>query len=196
MNVVVLRRRPDGSLSVGAPNSIDPCSGEPFEDIGPTWRTHNKLCPTCGEMIGTARRRSRYARNRWPVTVHSLKCHDCGKEICEACYYSYETGKVIGIRKRRTEGGHYVSAPKIERIVLCKECLEKRVANRIEEKNSQIYECPECGYKGRRDTFGIEKTLAGQEYVKKCPKCGFSWEPGIMGVFSDEKQKRIKEVKS
>jgi len=195
MNVVVLRRKPNKFLSVGSPDAIEPHTGKPYEPIGPTWKTHNKLCPVCGEMIGTARKRGKYARNRWPATVHALKCHDCGKEICEACCVSYETGRITGTRRHRTEGGHNVSVPKMEYIALCKECFEKRVADKLEAKNSQIYECPECGYRGRHDTFGLGKTLINNEYVKQCPKCGFSWEPDIIGVLSSEKQKRIKKVK-
>jgi hypothetical protein len=183
-------------LRIGAPDSICPRCGTPFDDAPYRWKTRNHLCPSCGEVIGTTRRRNKYDTNRWPATVCAKTCEDCGTALCSLCYSPLRTSEVIGSYRHRIEGGSYIRRPRYRYAVLCKTCAKKRIATREEAKNAALFRCPECSYEGRRDSFVIGKTLDDREYVKGCPKCGFSWRPAIMGILRAPDQKRIEALQN
>ena len=195
MNEVGFRRPPSRSgLSIGGAGWIDPRSGQPFEDLPGGWRTRMPLCPSCGEVIGTTRRRHRYAWNRSPATVKAVECEDCGAELCERCCAWMKTAEVIGTYRASTEGGARIKRPRYRYAALCQICRSKRIQAQQEARDSAQFQCPECGYVGRRDSFGMGRTLDHREYVKTCPQCGFAWEPAIMGLLSGPEQAQIRPV--
>lgn len=108
-------------LSIGKAGSIDPATGLPFDDSEYfLWQTKSPCCQTCGEMIGTSRRK--FGSNRWPATVEACVCERCGVQICERCRNGYQTSEVIGSHKRRTEGGYTYRVPTKRTAWLCVPC--------------------------------------------------------------------------
>lgn len=112
---------------VGRPNRVDPKTGLPMQD-GLSWKTHNPLCPTCGEMLGTARRRGKYGFTRFPATVNPYKCEKCQADICGECYVLVRTREIIGWHKRQTEGAAKIDVPTLRDMILCQKCNQERVA--------------------------------------------------------------------
>lgn len=137
---VCVRKRPNrldglGSWGIGKPGMTDPRTGKPFvDDEYDQWQTSQPCCESCGEMIGTSRRR--YGRNRWPATVTAYRCEDCGCQVCSECYYLQRTDEVVGTRKRTTEGGYRYDVPDYRERVLCRACRDKRNAEPKPERES------------------------------------------------------------
>lgn len=128
MNVVCLQytSRMGDRWRVGRPNRTDPRTGNLLEDRLPMWRTHNDLCGTCGEMLGTSR--GRYGKNRWPATVTATTCVDCGVQTCSFCSSVYRTTEIIGTRRRRTEGGYAYRLPLYADCSRCPSCAKAHQA--------------------------------------------------------------------